>query len=60
MVRSLTVVQQAILHCLYSRHCDGLVRRRHREQIAGSDEPWVVPFVVQSAGEYVLEIMGSI
>ncbi|MFF8975090.1 hypothetical protein [Streptomyces sp. NPDC014995] len=60
VVRSLTGVQQAILHCLYSRHSDGLVRQRHLEQIAGSDEPWVVPFVVQLAGEYVLEILESI
>ncbi|WP_326756769.1 hypothetical protein OHB56_02130 [Streptomyces sp. NBC_01635] len=53
-------MQQAILHCLYSRHSDGLVRQRHLEQIASSDEPWVVPFVVQLAGEYVLEILESI
>jgi hypothetical protein len=32
----------------------------HLEQIATSDELWVVPFVVQLAGEYVLEILDSI
>ncbi|MFE1330058.1 hypothetical protein ACFW6Y_06270, partial [Streptomyces microflavus] len=46
--------QQVILHCLYSRHSDGRVRQRHLEQIVASGEPWVVPFVVQLAGEYVL------
>lgn len=60
LVRPLTAVQRVILHCLYSRHCDGLVRQRHLEHIAGSAEPWVVPFVVQLAGEYVLEILESI
>ncbi|MFG3716293.1 hypothetical protein ACGF8D_00610 [Streptomyces massasporeus] len=60
VVCSLATVQQAILHCLYSRHCDGLVRQRHLEQIVSSDELWVVPFVVQLAGEYVLEILESI
>ncbi|MFD7223960.1 hypothetical protein ACFV9P_23540 [Streptomyces sp. NPDC059892] len=60
VVRTLTGVQQAILHCLYSRHSDGLVRQRHLEQIARSDEPWAVPFVVQLVGEYVLEILDSI
>jgi hypothetical protein len=60
VVCSLTVLQQAILHCLYSRHCDGLVRQRHLERIASSDELWVVPFVVQLAGEYVLDILESI
>ncbi|MQS06993.1 hypothetical protein FNX48_007345 [Streptomyces sp. IF17] len=58
--RALTGVQQTILHCLYSRHSDGLIRQCHLEHIVGSDEPWVVPFVVQLAGEYVLEILESI
>ncbi|MER5947989.1 hypothetical protein ABT127_18225 [Streptomyces sp. NPDC001904] len=52
--------QKVILHCLYSRHSDGRVRQRHVEQIAASGEPWVVPFVVQLAGEYVLEILEAI
>ncbi|WBB63919.1 hypothetical protein O7599_15965 [Streptomyces sp. WMMC500] len=60
VVRALTGVQQAILHCLYSRHSDGRVRQRHLERIASSDEPWAVPFVVQLAGEYVLEILECI
>lgn len=47
--RSLTRTQQMILHCLYARHHDGWVRQRHLEQIMTSDEPWVVPFVVQLA-----------
>ncbi|MFF4510495.1 hypothetical protein [Streptomyces mirabilis] len=53
----LTATQQGILHCLYTRHSDGLIRQRHLEQIVASNEPWVVPFVVQLAGEYVLEIL---
>ncbi|MGA5408013.1 hypothetical protein ACPCSC_12190 [Streptomyces lavendulocolor] len=40
LVRPLTEAQRVILHCLYSRHCDGLVRQRHMEHIAGSAEPW--------------------
>lgn len=55
--RPLTATQQGILHCLYSRHSDGLVRQRHLEQIVASNEPWVAPFVVRLAGEYVLEIL---
>ncbi|MFH9728143.1 hypothetical protein ACH4M4_35025 [Streptomyces sp. NPDC017254] len=57
VLRSLTGTQRAILHCLYSRHCDGRVRLRHLEQIVGLGEAWVVPFVVQPAGEYVVEII---
>ncbi|WP_308012974.1 hypothetical protein [Streptomyces olivaceus] len=58
--RPLTPPQQAILHCLYTRHHDGLVRQRHLEQIVAGDEPWVVPFVMQLVGEYVVEILEAI
>ncbi|MGW3971012.1 hypothetical protein ACWEFD_17145 [Streptomyces ardesiacus] len=58
--RPLAGTQQVILHCLYSRHHDGWVRQRHLEQMVASGEPWVVPFVVQLAGEYVLEIVEAI
>ncbi|MEU0332816.1 hypothetical protein [Streptomyces sp. NPDC006193] len=56
----LTETQRMLLHCLYSRHSDGRVRQRRLEHIVGSSEPWVVPFVVQLAGEYVVEILEGI
>lgn len=56
-VASLSPRQRQLLHCLYSRHCDGVVRQRHLEKVVGSTDPWVVPFVVQLVGEYVLEIL---
>jgi hypothetical protein len=56
-VASLSPQQQQLLHCLYSRHCDGVVRQRHLEEVVGSTDPHVVPFVVQLVGEYVLEIL---
>lgn len=34
-----------------------MVRQRHLEKVLGSTDPWVVPFVVQLVGEYVLEIL---
>ncbi|MFE9370495.1 hypothetical protein ACFYM2_12065 [Streptomyces sp. NPDC006711] len=49
--------QRQLLHCLYSRHFNGMVRQRHLEKIVDSTDPWVVPFVVHLAGEYVLEIL---
>ncbi|MGA5818024.1 hypothetical protein ACPC54_09215 [Kitasatospora sp. NPDC094028] len=58
--RSLTGTQRAILHCLYTRNTDGRVRQRHLEQVVGSTEPWVVPFVLQLVGEYVLEILEAV
>ncbi|AEW98346.1 hypothetical protein [Streptantibioticus cattleyicolor] len=57
VVRALTATRRAILHCLYSRHGDGVVRQRHLEHIVTCDEPWVVPFVVQLVGEYVVQIV---
>ncbi|WP_208754080.1 hypothetical protein [Streptomyces bauhiniae] len=60
VVRSLAGTQQVILRCLYSWHCDGRVRQRPLEQIVRLDEAWVVPFVVQLAGEYVVEILEAI
>ncbi|MET7366435.1 hypothetical protein ABZS61_11490 [Streptomyces sp. NPDC005566] len=57
---SLASPQQVIAHCLYSRHSDGFVRQHHIEQVLESSEPWVAPFVVQLAGEYVLEILEAI
>ncbi|MFI6115677.1 hypothetical protein [Kitasatospora sp. NPDC051164] len=56
-VASLSPRQRLLLHCLYSRHWDGLVRQRHLEKVVGCTDPWVVPFVVQLVGEYVLEIL---
>ncbi|MFF0262507.1 hypothetical protein ACFYR2_27245 [Streptomyces microflavus] len=56
----LSGTQQVILHCLYSRHHDGRVRQRHLERVVASGEPWVVPFVMQLAGEHVLEIIEAI
>ena len=56
----LSPVQSVILGCLYSRHDDGFVRQRRIEQVIAVAEPWVVPFVVQLVGEYVLEILMAI
>jgi len=59
-VAALSSRRRQVLHCLYSRHCDGRVRQRHLARILGSPDPWVFPFVVQLVGEYVLEILVDI
>ncbi|MER7686599.1 hypothetical protein [Streptomyces sp. NPDC097610] len=56
-VATLSRRQRQLLHCLYSRHSDGWVRQRHLSKIVDSEDPWVIPFVVQLVGEYVLEIL---
>jgi len=56
----LSPLQSVILGCLASRHHDGFVRQRRIEQVIAVAEPWVVPFVVQLVGAYVLEILVAI
>lgn len=52
---------QAVLYsCLLTRNPDGHIRQRQLERIASIPEPWVVPFVLQLAGEYVIEILRTI
>lgn len=58
--QTLSPDQRTILHCLYTRHHDGRIRHRHLEQASKSLQPWVMPFVVQLVGEYVLEILVTI
>lgn len=54
---ALAPTQHRIWSCIYSRHYDGLVRQTHVEKLLGTEEIWVVPFVLQLIGEYVLEIV---
>ncbi|MFD8481160.1 hypothetical protein [Kitasatospora sp. NPDC059673] len=54
---ALTRRQRQLLHCLYTRHHNGRIRQRHLERIVASTDPWVVPFVLQLASEYVLVIL---
>ena len=50
----LTPTQLGILHCWYTRNGNGFVRQRHLRAVIDNVEPWVMPFVVQLIGEYVL------
>jgi hypothetical protein len=57
----LTETQRTVLDCLYSRHADGWIRQRRIESVLRRQpQSWTVPFVVELAGEYVLEIVESI
>jgi hypothetical protein len=58
--RGLSTVQQAAVHCIYTRHHDGFVRQRHLRAVIDRSESWIVPFVVQLVGEYVIEILNDI
>jgi hypothetical protein len=59
-IATLTPIQQTILHCLYTRHHNGFVRRRHLAHLLASLLPWAVPYIVRLLGEYVAEIVTDI
>ena len=56
----LSPVQASILHCIYTRHHDGHVRQHHLSQVIEAADPWIMPFVIQLIGEYVLDIVITI
>jgi hypothetical protein len=53
----LTNVQQNIVDCFYTRHCNGYIRERYLKEIVQLDYEWVVLYVIQLLGEYVIEIL---
>src|SRR5438270_2899971 len=54
---SITPLQQELASCLLTRHSDGFVREKHLAKIIGVNRSWIPPFVIQLAGEYVIEIL---
>ncbi|WP_285349546.1 hypothetical protein [Pseudomonas sp. ME-P-057] len=57
--KSLSRTHSVMYSCLLTRHHNGYVRQRQLERILLASEPWVVPFVVQLTGEYVIEILDT-
>ena len=53
-------VHGRIARCLGAIHHDGFLREECALQLMECDEPWVVPFIVNLAGEYVVEIVARI
>ncbi|WP_367344855.1 hypothetical protein [Stenotrophomonas bentonitica] len=49
------VVAQVAL-CMGTRHHDGYLRQQCVRDLLPAEEPWMVPFVLQLLGEYVVEI----
>lgn len=53
----LTPTQRLLHACLLTRHPDGHVRQQYLQRIITVQQPWVVPFVLQLCGEYVMELL---
>ncbi|MBV4464355.1 hypothetical protein KVG95_13575 [Pseudomonas sp. SWRI79] len=56
----LTETQSILYSCLLTRHHDGHVRQGQLERILSVHEPWIVPFVFQLTGEYVIQILETV
>jgi len=55
---NLSLQEKMILHCIYSRSCDGLVRQQHLQSLLLMDfADWAIPYIVKVCDEYVLEIL---
>lgn len=59
-IKKLTVLQKEILYCIYTRHHDGHIREKYLKKVILSKNKWVIPFVFQLIGEYVIEIINLI
>jgi len=49
--------KKEILDCLFTRHADGFVREERLRRVIRSNNIWIPPFVIQLAGEYIVEIL---
>lgn len=54
---NLTDLQRCMLACIYTRHHNGLVREQQLGLLFGASKLWVIPFIIQLIGEYVIEIV---
>lgn len=60
LIRSSSGKTRTLALCLGTRHWDGYIREECIRELIEIDCPWVVPFVVQLLGEYVIQIVNLI
>jgi hypothetical protein len=51
---------QLAADCLASRSTDGYLRQAALRRILNAPQPWVIPFILLPAGEYVVEIAADL
>lgn len=57
-INSFTISQQTIVNCICLRHHNSFVRQQHLEKLIHNVEDYyVIPFIFQLVGEYVVEIL---
>jgi hypothetical protein len=53
-------IKKLVLACLGTRHHDGYLRQQCLGYLLRSEACWVIPYIVQLAGEYVVEIANEV
>ncbi|MCS0630322.1 hypothetical protein NX786_13345 [Telluria mixta] len=53
-------IKKLVLACLGTRHYDGYLRQQCLRYLLRSEACWVFPYIVQLAGEYVVEIADEV
>lgn len=59
-IEKLNVLQKEILFCIFTRHHDGYLREKNLKEIIKSKNVWIIPFILELLGEYVIEIISLI
>ena len=58
IIKNLNDTEKMILHCIYSRSCNGYVREKHIRALLSMDFPeWAIPYIVKICDEYIVEIL---
>jgi hypothetical protein len=61
VIDKLSLQQKMILHCIYSRSCDGFIRQKHIQALLRMDyKNWTIPYIIKLSDEYVIEILEMI
>ncbi|MFV0394280.1 MAG: hypothetical protein ACK5LC_07780 [Coprobacillaceae bacterium] len=58
VINQLSNTQRMILHCIYTRSCDGFVRESHIKRLLCMNyEEWAIPYILKLSDEYIVEIL---
>lgn len=58
---ALNTRQKEIMHCIYTRSCDGFIREKHLKELLQMEfEDFAIPYIVKLCDEYVIEILDTI
>ena len=61
ILNTLPEKEKAVIHCIYTRSCDGFVRDKNIKALLSTDYPdWAIPYIVKVCDEYVVEILETV